>query len=615
MSGTKKSYRDRLKEGVVLFDGAMGTMLYDKGVFINQCFEHVCVTRPDLVKEIHMAYAAAGSHVIESNSYGANRIKLSGYGLADNVKEINQAAVKLAREAAGEDLYVAGSVGPIGTRLEPVGKVPVSEAAEAFKEQISAILEAGVDLLLFETFIDIEELLLAVSIARELDKEIPIQAQITFGRLEQDEYEKEVVAAAKKLQLCDDVDVIGINCTVGPAHMLDLLTNFKKLVTKPVAIQPNAGYPRDVDGRQLYLASPDYFAEYAMRFLDAGAAVIGGCCGTTPEHILKMGKAVLSMDSGRRHIEVAQVAEGVQEKEAVPLAKRSRLGNKLAKGEWISTVELVSPAGTDLSKMLAKCDDLYRNGVDFINIPDGPRASSRMSALVTTLEIERYTKAETILHVCTRDINLIGLQALLLGAQAAGLRDMLLITGDPPKVGRYPDVTGVFDVDSIGLLALAKRLNSGIDLGGNEIPTPTSFVCGAGVNPASATLETEIERAYKKAEAGAEFFITQPVYDIEQLSDFLKKIEGTGVPVIAGVWPLASYRNALFLHNEVPGVTIPEVILERMKKPEDKEAAREEGIQVSREIIAEVKSQIAGIQVSPPFGRIQTALDVIKGWS
>ncbi len=613
MSDTQKTpYLQRLDRGVLLFDGAMGTMLYDRGVFVNRCFEETCLSRPELVSGIHEAMIDAGAQAITTNSFGANPVKLTGYGLQEKTAEINTASVRLAKDAAGADVYVAGSVGPLGQRLEPVGRISMERAQEAFALQMSTLLEAGVDLILLETFKNTDELLLAASVAKRLAPEIPVQAQFFLSSYQIENYADEARRIVDRLEESPHVDVVGMNCAVGPSFTLDILSGISGHTGKPVSAMPNAGFPKDVDGRQLYLASPDYFAEYALRFRDAGATVIGGCCGTTPEHIRKMGRMILNIDAGRRvSLRPATETTKVEHAQPVPLVEKSKLGAALAAGTWITSVELVPPVGIDLQRILEKADQLKRDDVTCINIPDGPRASSRISALITALEIERHTGVETILHVCCRDKNLIGMQADFLGSQASGLRNMLCVTGDPPKVGNYPDVTGVFDVDSVGLLSLANQLNHGLDLGGNELPAPTSLVLGAGLNPAAAAPETEIERAYMKAEAGVEFFITQPVFDAEQLIGFLEKVADTDVPVIAGVWPLASYRNALFLNNEVPGVTIPDPIMARMQAIESKEAAREEGIRISREITDAVRHLIRGIQVSPPFGRLKTALDVI----
>lgn len=606
----RKSYLERLKDGVLLFDGAMGTMIYDSGVFINQCFENVNLTSPDTILNIHRKMAEAGAQVLTTNSFGANPIKLGTYDLEGKTAEINIRSVELAKEIAGDELYVAGSIGPTSVRMEPIGNVSKEDVENAFRLQIEALIKGGVDLLLFETFRNMDELILAARTAKSVDAEIPVQAQISL-RHEETEVEKDsYINLFRQLDDEDSIDVIGMNCSTGPADMLDILNEIQGRITKPFSIMPNAGFPRDIDGRQMYLASPEYFAEYSLKFMDAGVSVIGGCCGTTQEHIKKMGDAFLSLDKGRRQKIVIKQEED-SSIEPIPLTERSLLGKALSNKEWITTVELVPPVGTDLTGVLKKAEQLIDHNVHVINIPDGPRASSRISAFLTAVEIFRNTGIETIPHICCRDKNLIGLQSELLSSQAAGLRNILAITGDPPKAGNYPDVTGVFDVDSIGLISLAYSLNRGIDLGGKKIPSQTSFVIGAGINPAAQFVEKEIERAFIKAEAGADYFITQPVFDLEVLSDFLDRIKSSGVPVIAGIWPLASYRNALFLHNEVPGITIPEHIMKRMEKLESKEAARNEGILIARNLISQMRTQIAGIQVSPPFGRIDTALEVM----
>jgi len=605
-------YLERIKQGVVLFDGAMGTMLYQKGVFINRCFEEINLSSPQMVSEIHGANVEAGAQVLTTNSYGANPLKLKGYNLADKTAEINKKAAFLAREVAGDDLYVAGSVGPLGGELAPTGKITIEEAENAYEVQLKALIEGGVDLILLETYKNVDELLLAAKVARRVDGHIPIQGQVKFHYQDGGVDKLLITDAVRRLNEAVEIDIIGTNCGIGPAPMLDVLIEMRKEAKKPISVVPDAGIPKEIEGRQLYLASPDYFAEYAMRFQDAGASIIGGCCGTTPEHIQKMGKAVLNLASGRKNIIMKSAAADVEYKEEIPLSERSDLGKALAERRWISSIELVPPIGADLTKTIEKTAALKEGGAEFINLPDGPRASSRISAMVTSLELEKQTGVETILHICCRDRNLLAMQGDLLGAQAAGLRNMLLVTGDPPKEGNYPDVTGVFDVDSIGLLKLGKRLNQGVDLGGNSLPAVNSLVLGAGANTASPALEQEIERAYEKAEAGAEFFITQPVFDVEGLISFLDRIKGTNVPVLVGVWPLASYRNALFLNNEVPGVVIPDSVMERMEVPADKEAARQEGILIARETVDAVRSQVAGIQVSPPFGNVKTALEVVK---
>lgn len=676
----RKPYLERLKDGVLLFDGAMGTMLYDKGIFVNQCFEHTNLTVPDTVLEIHSEMAAAGAQALTTNSFGANSIRLANYSLQHKTAEINRKAVELARSVAGEELYVAGSVGPLGMTLAPVGSLTKEAAREAFALQMQALAEAGADLLILETFKNLEELLLATSTAREIAPDLPIQAQFSFRPHRKDTNEEDIKWVFSSLEN-SEADVVGLNCSTGPSYMLDILQSIAETVSKPLSVMPNAGFPREFEGRQLYMASPEYFSEYAIKFLEAGASIIGGCCGTTPEHIRKMGQSILSLGRAKRTIELHKTAaekekhpdaggagageleaetgklgagsiegaggaagadqtssggaesiggaagtagatgaagaagrvspEGPAAIEPVPQAERSNLGRALSEGSWINSVELVPPHGVSLNKVIDKARTLAEKKIPCINIPDGPRASSRISALVTAIEIHRATGIEPMPHLTCRDKNIIGIQSELLGAHAAGIRNLLLLTGDPPKVGNYPDASGVFDIDSIGLLSLAHNLNRGIDLAGKQLTGPTSFVIGAGANPTAPVLSKEIEHTFHKAEAGAEFFITQPVFDVALLEFFLEKIKPTGVPVIAGIWPLSSYRNALFLDNEVPGVSIPMEIQERMQKHTEKEEAITEGIIIAREIIEAIRPHISGVQVSPPFGRLETALRVL----
>ena len=604
-------YLDRLKSGVILFDGAMGTMLYERGVFFNRCFEEVSLSQGDLVRRIHADYIAAGAEVVETNTFGANELKLARYGLEAKVRDINTRSARLAREAAGDDVYVAGSVGPLGARLAPFGTVPREQAAAVFSRQMEALLESEVDLILLETFKTIDELILAAETARRLSPDIPIHAQFTVGADNLTEDGMAPVKAAALLQALPAADVVGINCSIGSAHSLEVLLAIRDHVSKPISIMPNAGFPKEFEGRSFYLSSPEYMAEYARQFLEAGARVIGGCCGTTPAHIKEIARAVKHFDGGRRSVKVKAVEKSAVLRPEVPLGRRSGLGKQLAAGEWITSVELVPPQGTDLTGIITKAAALKKAGVTAVNIPDGPRASSRLSSLITALEIQRRAGIETILHYCCRDRNLIGMQSDLLGAQAVGLSNLLIVTGDPPKTGGYPDVQGVFDVDSVGLTHLASRLNRGLDLGGNELPQVTSFVKGVGANPLATALDREIERVFKKAEAGADFIITQPVFDPDSLLSFLDKIKKANLPVLAGVWPLASYRNALFLKNEVPGVVIPDALIARMEKCASKDEARREGVRIAREITLALHSAVAGLQVSPPFGRLNTALAVL----
>jgi homocysteine S-methyltransferase len=608
-------YLDRLKQGILLFDGAMATYLFTKGVYLKKCFEEVCMTNPAMVLDVHREYIARGAQALETNTYGANPIKLAGFHLADKTEAINRAAVQLARQAAGDEVYVAGSVGPTGRILEPEGPLTEAEAKESFRAHIGALVRAGIDFLLLETFQNRRELELAVEVAHELDPEMVIQAQFTYGRelfAGEEYYKREAELWAPFLQKLD-VDVVGVNL-MGPADALETVKILKESVSKPIVVMPDSGLPKEIDGRQFYLMNPDYFAEYAKLFVDAGVAVVGGDCGTTPEYIGKAAEAVLSFDAGRRQIKWTPSKPEVPERAPVPLGERSRFGTALAKGEWISTVELVPPLGIDPTVMVDKARQLEAGGVTFVNIPDGPRASARLGALASAALVAEHTGLEPILHLACRDKNLIGLQGDLFGYHALGLRNVLLVTGDPPKVGKYPNVTGVFDVDSIGLTHVVRRFNGGVDMGAEALPQTTSFVHGTGVNPSFPVPRTELERARQKAEAGTEYFITQPVWDADGLERFLDELQRTGVPVILGVWPLASYRNALFLAHEVPGVVIPQIILDRMERISDKEAARLEGIDQGRSLIERFRKRVAGIQVSPPFGNVKTALEMVRGW-
>lgn len=597
---------------MLLFDGAMGTYLFSKGAYLKKCFEEVCLTNPGMVLDVHREYIESGAQAIETNTYGANPIKLKGYNLSDKTEIINREAVFLARQAAGEDVYVAGSVGPTGQILAPEGSLSIEDARNAFQAHIGALLWAGVDLILLETFMDRREMALAIQVTRSLDATIPIQAQFTFSRsvfAGEDFYQKEAAEWAHFLQE-QPIDAAGVNL-MGPSDALDILGILKTHLSKPIAVMPDSGFPKEIDGRQFYLTTPDYFAEYAKLFLDTGVAVIGGCCGTTPAHIEKMAKSVLSFDAGRRRIKSISAVSAAEEKQPVPIESRSNLGRDLKEGHWINMIELVVPSGWDLSAIIGKAKELEAGGIRYVNLPDGPRASARISAMVAAFEIARNTTIEPVLHCATRDKNLIGLQADLFGCESQGLHNLLIVTGDPPKIGKYPDVTGVFDVDSVGLTNMVRRFNSGIGLGGEDLGAQSSFVMGTGVNPAFPVPEKELERAWLKAEAGSEYFVTQPVWDTDRLEHFLEKLSETKIPVILGVWPLASYKNAVFLNTEVPGVSIPKYILARMAAHEDQEAARQDGIAISREILDRVRPLVRGVQVSPPFGNVRTALDIV----
>ncbi|HEU0076475.1 MAG TPA: bifunctional homocysteine S-methyltransferase/methylenetetrahydrofolate reductase, partial [Longimicrobiaceae bacterium] len=543
-------FRELLADGRPhLFDGAMGTMLYSRGVYINRSYDELNLVQPDLVGDVHRAYVRAGAEIVETNSYGANRLKLSKYGLEDRLRDINVRAAQIARAAAGERVCVAGAMGPLGLRIEPYGPTSAAEARALFAEQAEALLEGGVDLFILETFADLDEVRQAVLAVRGLC-DLPVVAQMVIREDGRTPFGTEAAALAERLAEWG-ADVVGLNCSVGPSAMLQAVEGMLGATATPLSTQPNAGLPREVDGRTIYMASPEYMATYAARLIRKGVRFVGGCCGTTPEHIARMSDAVRMLaPGGSVRVSPSQPEQAADAGlEPTPLAERSAWGGKLARGEFLTTVEIVPPRGSSPDVMLEGVRLLREAGVDGVNVPDGPRAQSRMGALATAVLIQQRVGIEAVVHYCCRDRNLLGMLSDLLGAQALGLRNLLLITGDPPKMGPYPDATAVFDIDAIGLTNLVSRLNRGLDPGGNALGAPTQFTIGVGVNPGAEDLEHELKRFYWKVEAGAEYAITQPVFDVAQLFRFLERIdrEGIRIPVVAGIWPLVSARNAEFL--------------------------------------------------------------------
>jgi methionine synthase I (cobalamin-dependent)/5,10-methylenetetrahydrofolate reductase len=613
-----KNFRELLDtDAVYVFDGAMGTRLYDKGIYINRSYDELNLVAADLVREVHEEYIRAGAEIIETNTFGATRHKLQPYGIELKVREINAAAANIARLAAGERVFVAGAIGPLGVRIEPFGPTSFDEAKEIFKDQVEGLLEGGVDLFVIETFSELSEIEQAIRAVRELS-DLPIVAQMTIQQDIKTTFGTAPEVFTKKLDELG-ADVIGLNCGMGPTHVLHGLEIMRSATSKPLSAQPNAGLPRDVQGRQFYMGSPEYMAEFSRRFVQTGAKFVGGCCGTTPTHIKLIAEAIRSV-SPRQGISTfrnqsATIAELKPEDVlVVPPEERSRWAGKIARGEFVTSVEVLPPKGCDAQKTLDSIRLLKEAGVDGVNIPDGPRAQTRMSAQATAVLVEREIGIEAVLHYCCRDRNLLGMMSDLLGAAALGLHNLLIITGDPPKMGPYPDATAVFDIDAIGLTNMANKLNHGLDLGNNPIGKPTAFSLGVGVNPGAVNLEEEIRRFEWKVEAGAEYAITQPVFDTEQLRHFLDKIAHVKIPIVAGIWPLISYRNAEFMHNEVPGVNVTTDILERMRAASEKgkEEAREEGIAIARESLDQVKDVIQGVQVSAPFGNVSYALQVFE---
>jgi homocysteine S-methyltransferase len=606
--------RDLLDDGRVhVADGAMGTMLYARGVFLNVCYDELNLRQPDLVREIHAEYVRAGADLLETNTFGANPLKLASHGLAADTERINMEAARLAGAAAGARAAVAGAIGPLGVRVEPFGELSIAEARDAFTRQVRGLLDGGVTGFVLETFSDVAELGAAVAAVRSLS-DLPVIAQMTVGTDGRTHYGTDPATFGPELEAMG-VDVIGVNCSVGPHGVLEAVEALRRVTTLPISAQPNAGLPREVGDRKIYMASPEYMASYARRMVEAGARFVGGCCGTTPAHIKAIVGFVQSVSPRHATEGTVSIAPSPVAVDPVPLAERSGLGRKLAAGEFVTTVEIVPPKGVDPAAMFEQVRLLKVAGVDAVNVPDGPRAQSRMGALLSGLLIQREVGLEAVVHYACRDRNLLGMLSDLLGAAASGLNNLLVITGDPPKMGPYPDATAVFDIDAIGLTNLVSRLNRGLDPGGNPLGGTTRFVIGVGVNPAAPDLDRELRRFAWKVEAGAEYAVTQPVFDLAQLDRFLARIEAFRIPIVAGIWPLVSLRNAEFLANEVPGISVPDEVLDRMRQASarGKEEALAEGVSIAREMLGAVAGRVQGVQVSAPLGRVPVALDVIGG--
>ena len=603
----------RVRQSPVLCDGAMGTLLYSKGIFINRSYDELNLSQPDLIRGIHHEYLQAGAEIIETNTFGGNSFRLGRHSLADKVNDVNRAGVRIAREAAKSfDVWVAGSVGPLGTRIEPLGKTSFQEAREAFRQQIEVLVEGGVDLLILETFGYLEEIHQAMLAVRDVSATIPLVAQVTIDEDGNCLDGSDPQTFVSKLEEWG-ADVIGCNCSVGPVAMLDAMEKVRAATSLPLAAQPNAGIPRSVDGRNIYLCSPEYMASYARKFVAAGVRLVGGCCGTTPEHIRVM-KSALRVGEAQGKAASKQAAGSSSTPKAVPavpLQDRSLLGAKLARGEFVTMVEIVPPKGIDILKEVEGARFLKSVGVDAVNIPDSPRASARMSNQALSLLIQREVGIDAILHYTCRDRNVLCIQSDLLGAAAVGIRNLICITGDPPKMGNYPDATAVFDVDAIGLVNIVHNLNRGLDLGGNPIGTGTGFVIGVGANPGLSDMDEEVRRFEYKVEAGAEYAVTQPVFDLRLLENFLRRIEHCRIPVVAGIWPLVSVRNAEFMKNELR-VSVPDAILERMARAQTPELARAEGVAIAREMLIAARQMVQGAQISAPSGRYSSAVDVLE---
>jgi methionine synthase / methylenetetrahydrofolate reductase (NADH) len=598
---------------VLVCDGAMGTMLYSKGVFISRCFDELNLSKPQLVREVHTDYVKTGVDIIETNTFGANRTKLMSHGLAEQTREINVQGARIAREAAGKNIFVAGAIGPLGIRIEPWGKMSVDEARTIFREQAQALLDGGVDLFILETFFDLNEVHAAIQAVRDVtDRPLIVQMSIEDDGNSPEGTPPEVFA--RRLEEWG-ADVLGLNCSVGPQTMLDAIERIANVTAKKLVVQPNAGKPRNIEGRNIYLCSPEYMASYAKKFVQHGVRIVGGCCGTTPEHIKAIRTAVQSHGfSGLRGSKAVTSVESAAAAHPRPLESKSALGAKLARGEFIKIVEMIPPVGHDYAEAIERAKYLEAHHVDAINVPDAPPSSARMSALSLAILLEKSTEIESLAHYTCRDKNLLGMQADLLGAYALGLRNLLLTTGDPHQMGDYIDATAVFDVDSIGLTNMVHRLNQGVDVGGKSIGKPTGFVIGVGANPGTINNDAEeLKRFTYKVEAGAEFVLTQPVFDVAVFEAFLRRIEHCKLPIIIGILPLPNFKTAEFMHYEVPGCSIPEHIRERMRRAEleSPDRARAEGIAIGREILSPFRETVQGVQIRGPFERYETALEVL----
>jgi methionine synthase I (cobalamin-dependent)/5,10-methylenetetrahydrofolate reductase len=603
-------FRERLKAGVIICDGGMGTYLNQKGVSYDHCFDELNLSRPKLIEEVHREYIAAGAEIIETNTFGSNGVRLAAYGLEGKVREFNIAGCKIAREArdiTGKDILIAASIGPLGKHLEPFGKVNPDEAFTYFRQQVEALLEGGVDLFIIETMSNLEEMEIAVKAIKQVS-ELPIVAQMTYtaeGKTLMGNSPEDVVARLAPL----GVDVVGANCSVGPQKMLEVIEQIAELGPAYISAQPNAGLPRLYGGRFVYFSSPDYFGEYARKFVDAGVTLVGGCCGTTPDHIKAVSEALKDVHPIAKH---QKATATIKARPAVPKPRAEQVSPFLdkLKHKFVVSVEIDPPKGTNPDKLIKVAGELREAGADAVNIADSPMARVRMSCLALAYLIKQSVDIDIILHFTTRDRNLMGLQSDLLGANAIGIRDILALTGDPPHVGDYPHATAVYDVDSIGLVSVISKLNSGFDFSGNSVGKPTKLSIGVAANPTAPDIDLELARLERKIAAGAQYIFTQPMYDLDIINDFLNKISKFSLPIMLGVLPLVSYKHAEFMHYEVPGILVPEPVRQRMSKAGEKSA--KEGELISLEIIDQIKQSVAGLYLMPSFGKFDTCLNILR---
>jgi methionine synthase I (cobalamin-dependent)/5,10-methylenetetrahydrofolate reductase len=613
------AFREALGDRVIVFDGAMGTEIYARGVFINRCYDELNLSQPDTVQEIHAAYRKAGADVLTTNTFGANRFRLAAHGLDDRLAEINARGVKLARAEAKDKAYVAGSIGPTGALFAPVGRVSPGDAYTAFRQQAEVLANSGVDLFVLETFSSVGELWQAVRAVRSLC-DLPIVACMSFPFVGpgQSQLEGESPEKAASAVRAWPIDAFGTNCSNGPRGVQHALERMLPVTDMKLVAMPNAGLPQVFEGRTLYLAAPEYMAEHARRFVTMGARIVGGCCGTTPQMIKEITTFVRTVSADQRTRRAIATVEPDRVDHALvptPPSEKSEFGRRLYSGRFCVSVELDPPRGVEATKAVEGAAMLKEAGIDIVNIADGPRAVARMGPSSLAHLVRQHCGMECLVHYCCRDRNLLGMQMDLLGANAVGQRNILAITGDPPKMGTYPNATAVFDIDAIGLITFIQMLNRGLDFSGQPIGGKTELLVGAGCNPGHIDLDLEVERYGRKVAAGAEFFFSQPVFDPDLIFDFFDRTSKfPRVPFLIGIMPLVSLKNAEFLHNEVPGMQVPQSIRTRLGQVSSKEAQREVGIEVAREALAEIAShpRVDGAYIYPPFGSYKAVLRVVE---
>lgn len=605
-----KTFLETMRERPVLFDGAVGTELYRRGVFLTHNFEELSLTRPALVKDVHRDYLKAGAEVITTNTYGANISRLAPFGLEKQIIEINRAAAELAREAAGRTAWVAGSLGPSGLPATSLMGSQAGSFKDAVRDQIEALRSGGADFLLIETFGQLNEVALIVEVARRVASKLPIVVTMRFEPNEKlpDGSEPEAVASALVEM---GADVIGANCGEGPGLVFRVAQRMLA-AGPPVLAQPNAGSPEELEGRTIYVSNPEYFGVYGRRMLKAGIQAVGGCCGTTPDHIRRMRGAIRML--GHAEVKLEERGESHEDlrTERAPISERSQFAQKMSRGDFVVSVEVNPPNGLDPTPALDAAEMLQESGIDVINIADGPRASVRMSNLAQAVRVQEKLGLEVLLHICCRDRNLLGLQSDLLGAHVLGIRNLVIITGDPPKMGDYPDASAVYDLDSIGLLEIVDGYNHGVDPSGKVMGEPTKFWVATGAEPGALDYEREMRRLERKVKAGADFIMTQPVYDPETIDRFLGDATELGVPILLGLLPLASWRNAEFLNAEVPGMTVPQEARDRMKAAGKGDSARAEGVRIAQEALLAARDRLQGVYIMPPLGHYEMAPQILQ---